>query len=148
LPELPRVEKDYNHKEKENGVAIKNTTPEQRAKLAIAGFVRVDGLKTDHAYGGLGEGSIIKPEADALGRHDSNNGLSVIVTEGAEVWLSVGNSGTPPGWERLGMDNRAELYRELCPRGNGTFVPCSNGEGLNWREIIYRLANPDWMPGQ
>ncbi|MFA6193284.1 MAG: hypothetical protein WC726_00270 [Parcubacteria group bacterium] len=128
-------------------MAVKNTTPEQREKLAVAGFVRVDGLKTDHAYGGTGEGQIIKPEVEALGRHDSNNGMVVVVTEGGEVWLSVGNSATLAVWERHGASARAELYRELCPRGAGTFVPCSNGEGLNWREIIYRLTNPDWMPG-
>lgn len=128
-------------------MAIENTTSEKRVKLAAAGFVRVDGLKTQVGHGGIGEGYIIKAEVESLGRHDGNNGMAVIVTEGGEIWLSVSNSATLPGWERQGTSLRAELYRELCPRGPGAHVPCSNGEGLNWREIIYRLANPDWMPG-
>lgn len=113
----------------------------------MAGFVRVDGLKTDHGYGGVGEGRLINPEANALGRHDSNNGMSVIITEGGEIWLSVSNSASLADWDRQGRNPRADLYRELCPRRTGAFVPCSNGEGLNWREILYRLANPDWIPG-
>jgi len=128
-------------------MAIKNTTAEQRAELAAVGFVRVDGLQTLAGYGGTGGGYIIKPEAQSLGRHDMNNGMSAIITEGGEVWLSVGNSGTIAAWERQGGSTRATLLQELCPGGPGAFVPCSNGEGLNWREILYRLQNPDWMPG-
>ncbi|MDD3486954.1 MAG: hypothetical protein PHF35_01075 [Candidatus Moranbacteria bacterium] len=119
---------------------VKATTPEQRARLVAAGFLRVDGLKTDGGY-------IIEPRVSHLGRHDSNNGKTVIVTEGGEVWLAVYSSPTSlPDWERRGSSLRAELYRELCPEGTGANVPCSNGEELNFRDVLCRLANPDWIP--
>lgn len=123
---------------------IKNTTREQRMGLAVAGFVRVDGLQV----AGLGN-YIIEPRAQELGRYDMNNGMTVVVTEGGEVWLAVSvfspsfiSTSTYHSPSALG-----EMIREICPNGTGANVPCSNGEGLNWQEIFYRLANPDWMPG-
>ena len=125
-------------------MAIKNTTPEQRVKLAASGFVRVDGLRV------LGSGNyIIEPLVRELGRYDMNNGVTVIITEGGEAWLAV-SVFSPSAISTSAYhspSNLGEMIRELCPHGTGANVPCSNGEGLNWREILYRLANPDWMPG-
>lgn len=126
-------------------MAIEKTSIDQRIKLAAAGFVRVDGLRAE------GCGSyIIEPKVNELGHYDMNNGMMAIVTMGGEVWLAA--SVFPPSSIASSAyhspSNLGELIRELCPRGTGANVPCSNGEALDQREIFYRLARPDWMPGR
>jgi hypothetical protein len=148
LPELTRsienLRKNFvlYRKGEREVMANENTTPEQRAKLASAGFVRVDGLKTE----GFNGGYVIDPKVAELGRFSSNNGVTALVTLGGETWLAFSQSNSLDDWARAGADLRAELYQELCPRGTGVHVPCSNGEGLDWRDIMCRLANPDWIP--
>lgn len=119
---------------------MKKTTAEQRAALAVAGFVRVDGLQTLVSGGSY----IIKPLDERLGRFGAMNGFAEIVTEGGEIWLATMN------FIPMVDGPVRELLPTLCP--NGSISDIWNrwgdkGESLNWREIFYRLANPDWMPG-
>lgn len=111
-----------------------STTKEQREKLVRAGFVRVDGLRTYRPGPDAEETYIINADVHHRGHHDYNNGLSVIVTIGAEVWLASG----PKEPERL--------FRELCPNGVGAFVPCSNGETLSHHDLLARVGDPDYTP--
>jgi hypothetical protein len=38
-----------------------------------------------------------------------------------------------------------KLIHELCPKGQGAFVPCSNGEDIDITYVLWRLADPDWV---
>ena len=120
----------------------KATTPEQRQKLMAAGFVRVDELKI------LRHGKISLPKniytleskPEWFGRWGTKNGTTVIYTDGGEIWLSIRDNTVPQEMIKL-----AELFRELCPQGREpVFIPGATGEQFSWREIIQRVANPDW----
>ncbi len=118
------------------------TSPEQRAKLAKAGFVRVDGLYgVDHGHPSYKDGYIIQPAPASLGRYDGNNGMTVIVTLGGEMWLAVG---TEMSEEQTKIFR--ELVKELCPNGQGVWIPCSNWDHIDDRSLLSRLMNPDWDP--
>lgn len=115
----------------------RHTSREERSELAKAGFVRVDGLPL---YGIDGKQTVIigaSLRASELGRHDANNGKMVIVTLSGEVWLSSVIDRWYP------VEN---LLRWHCPRGEGVWVPASNGEKFCERHLWRRFANPDWMP--
>jgi hypothetical protein len=121
---------------------IGRTTDEQRAKLRLLGFVRVDGLKIRaKTIDGEFEYPISSDPSDR-GRYGGNNGYSVICPDRTpEVWLTIG--GFPPEkrniWE--------SLLKELCPNGEGAFVPCSNGEEIiDWRQLLARVRDPDYNP--
>ena len=118
----------------------KATTVVERTKLASAGFVRVDGLKT-FCLGRVSRGReiiTIESKNEYLGHWDKKNGLYVIHTTGGEVWLAM----HPIDGRRSNMIN--ELQNELCPNGRGALVPCADGEQFSWRELLRRMANPDW----
>ena len=115
------------------------TSPEQRAKLAATGFVRVDGLRM-FREGFPEEGVKIELSLRHLGHWEHNNGMTVIVSEAGEVWLAVG-SATQERSKKM-----EQLVGELCPNGRGAFVPCSNGEELRPSDILERMADPDWQP--
>lgn len=119
---------------------LRNTTPEQRAKLASLGFVRVDGLICNDPIRPNDRRQKLMAVDGQLGRYDSNNGRVVVVSEGGEVWLAF-HPGTSDFWDRF-----QPVTGELCPKGQGAFVPCSNGESLSWHDTMERLANPDWQP--
>ncbi len=116
-----------------NGVSTP-TTKEQRTALKLAGYVHVTGL---NAWCGNGVKVVIGEEtlAKQIGKWDVNNGMKVIVTTGAEIWLARGSSS---------LD--LELVKTLCPQGRGTFVPCSNGEYIWFTDLLERFNNPDWNP--
>lgn len=118
-------------------MALKSTSAEERKELAATGFVRVDGLKVD----GIGN-YVIGPEVRWLGKFDGNNGMTVIVTVGSEVWLAKA------GGSEERRQKMTEIFLELCPRGRGAFVSCSNGEQLRWSDILQRMADPDWRPSR
>lgn len=118
---------------------IERTSETQRVQLAVLGFARVDGLKATDPIQPSSEYEI-KAVVDQLGRWDANNGRLVVVTEGGEVWLAF-HPGTENFWQKL-----KAVTDELCPRGQGAFVPCSNGEALSWYDTMQRLSNPDWQP--
>lgn len=118
------------------------TTLEQRQKLLSAGFVRVDGLKVSRQGRNRREKIIlmVEPRNEYLGCWDRQNGLLVLYTLGREIWLAM-NTIEPTEERAVKID---ELQSELCPNGRGAPVPASNGDKFAWREILRRMANPDW----
>ncbi len=113
------------------------TTLEQREVLARAGFVHVTGLT---AWGPMtDQKSVIRLNlASDLGNIGYNNGVTVIVTLGAEIWLAVG-----PKMDVLGF---RDVATSIFPKQNGAFVPCSNGESVYGKDLLRRIADPDWEP--
>jgi hypothetical protein len=121
----------------------KGTTVKDRTDLTLMGFVRVDGLQVQGHMS-----YIIEPRVFEFGRFDMNNGVAAIVTDGGEVWIATIGATTIAESYYNAQGPFGEMLRRLCPNGVGVNVPCSNREGLNWLEVFYRHANPDWMPGQ
>ena len=107
---------------------MKNLPVEKLAALASLGFVHVTGLKVHGPMKGQ-EKEIEAMTKELVGRWDTNNGKVVLVTLDGQVWLGKGL-----------LPN--ELVAELCPNGQGAFVPCSNGETIWLNEILDRLAYP------
>lgn len=105
--------------------------------LHKAGFVHVTGLRyfrpldphdmEDHFIGD-------QLHHDELGRWDSNNGLTVLVTEGGEVWLKSGS-----------ISEGSQVISELAPNGRGAFVPLSNGEHISHHDLLHRMTNPNYQ---
>ncbi len=117
------------------------TSPVQRAQLAALGFVRVDGLRAVEPWKAeeASEEDIVTANAKALGCYDGNNSRVVITTLGCEIWLAYHPGGE--FWAKI-----KSITAELCPNGQGAFVPCSNGEELSFDSVMARLSNPDWQP--
>lgn len=116
------------------------TTPEERARFRELGFVRVDGLKPILFGGGRAE-AIYAREADR-GRTGSNNGTLVAVSMSGEVWIRT---------TRISEDDMRSLQNflsEVCPRLGTPWVPCSNGEKIDFYDLMNRHADPDWKPKQ
>lgn len=112
---------------------LKKTTREQRAELAQCGFVHVTGLEAqnlDKSWHTIGDELSIRQ----LGKYCQNNGVAAITTDGGEVW--IGSS----------MGSWPECLQEIAPNEEGCFVPCSNGEEIRQRDLLRRLANPNWEP--
>lgn len=107
-----------------------------RKILRDAGFVHVTGLRyfaldpldTDDHF--IGEQ--LRP--DELGRWDSNNGMTVLVTEGGEVWLKAGF-----------ISASSQVIKELAPKGCGAFVPLSNGEHVSQHDLLRRMHEPNYQ---
>ena len=113
------------------------TSPDDRKRLRDNGFVHITGLGVYERPGGtcanynVGE----KLTNQDLGKWNRNNGRMVIVTIGGEIWLS----GEPTNLPQL-----IPLLRELCPNGQGGFVPCSNGEEIATFLFLQRSQDPDY----
>lgn len=123
----------------------KHSTPEERKLLEEAGFVHVTGLNPVDIYGKEDRkpiGHHLRP--NDLGRYDSNNSMAVIVTTGGEVWLAC-QTNQSMKWR---YDSIHTALTTLCPNEKGTFVPCSNGEQLHWRDLLHRIADPDYVPSR
>lgn len=114
---------------KEIAMSSLKTKEGRREWLRTNGFVRVDGLISTGHNGGYR----ISAATVFGGKYDSNNGVSVVYTNN-ECWIRR-------GW----CDGIRE--RDLCPNGHGAFVPCSNGEQISFWDMMSRIADPDWMPG-
>lgn len=99
------------------------------ARLREAGFVHVTGLPVRDRYGNRDAPYTVQPRHTELSHWCCNNGMTVIVTVDGEVWLTAGI-----------CDDEA-LLREACPSGSGAFVPCSNGETIDFRFIMGRVAD-------
>ena len=106
---------------------MKQLPVEILAKLAVAGFVHITGMKVQRSL--KDQESEVEARVRDLGRYDMNNGKTVLVTVDGQVWLG---RGLLP----------EELIDELCPNGKGANVPCSNGESLEFNNLLYRMAYP------
>ncbi len=106
-----------------------STSTAEREVLRLVGFVHVTGLKVLHD-GWQRELYIIgeKLTPNDLGKHGYNNGKTVIVTTGGEVWLKAGSA-------------QVDILQRFCPNGSGAFVPLSNGESVPLHDILARFAN-------
>lgn len=122
---------------------VKPTSQDERKLLQAAGFVHVTGLVATSFM----NSSDTKPighdlHPRDLGRFGSNNSTDVVITTGGEVWLASHTDGS--------ISLKSELINtvltELCPNGIGAWVPCSNGEQLNYRDLLKRVADPDCDP--
>lgn len=110
------------------------TQKEIAQHLRGAGFVHVTGLPYRDLWredGSPVEGRI-KPVRSQCGRWDYNNGKTVVVTTGGEVWLSAG--------EAIG-DLRIS---DICPKGLGAFVPMSNSDEIDPHSLLHRVRDPYW----
>jgi hypothetical protein len=111
------------------------TNVEERKVLRDAGFVHVTGLRyhslhsVEHKTYFIGE----QLRSGELGRWCSNNGLTVIVTVGGEVWLKAGHASSD-----------SQAISEFAPHGNGAFVPLSNGEQISHIDLMFRFDNPNY----
>ena len=118
------------------------TSAEERKLLREAGFVHATGLSVSYGPSILlspkEDGYIIgeKLTIDQVGKWDYNNGITVIVTTGGEVWISA----TLP---KSNLIARQEALNRLCPHGKGAFVPLSNGETISAHVILERVADPN-----
>lgn len=110
--------------------------------LQRAGFVHVTGLETSDSAVGRGYRIGESLRFDQVGHWDYNNGLTVVVTPGGELWLTSGQIGA--GMYDLGLEETSEgrILRELCPNGRGAFVPCSNGEHVSMHDLLLRVRDP------
>jgi hypothetical protein len=114
-------------------VPFKPLDDETLEELRECGFVHVTGLDTYENVGSVLEYGVVRAADEHLGRHDSNNGKIVIVTEDGQVWLASYG----PDYQRKQM-----LARNLCPKGSGAFVPCSNGETIHISALLPRVSDP------
>jgi hypothetical protein len=133
-----------------------NTSMAERRKLQELGCVHVTGLVTTST-----EGTRSKPlghEKRDLGRHSLERRLGAdqklthqlayartmtIVTAGGEVWACY-----PPSQDIFNAREfeLRDLLRRLCPMGGDGFDHFSNGERLNFEEVMRRMANPNYIP--
>ena len=104
---------------------IERLPDETLSQLAIAGFVHVTGLGTQI----LRVEDVIKANERDLGRWNTYNGKTVLVTVDGQVWLGKGL-----------LSN--ELVAELCPNGQGANIPCSYGEMIYVDRLLDRFAHP------
>ena len=102
--------------------------------LIPLGFVHATGLPT---YINGKFHSIISARPQHLGKYDSNNGLTVVVTPNGEVWLQG------PGGDEVEILLKDRGLKDLAPKGRGAFVPCSNGEQIPGNLVLWRTANPE-----
>lgn len=110
------------------------TNPQERAILAKAGFVHVTGLHYYHPFIEDTENNFIGKNLrhNELGKWAYNNGLTVLVTTGGEVWLRAGT-----------IDPGSQAIAEFAPKGSGAFVPLSNGERISHYDLLFRMYNPN-----
>jgi hypothetical protein len=98
--------------------------------LQQLGLVHVTGLRSWNVNGSNPDP--IQAHKAHLGCWDYNNGKLVVVTVDGEVWLGVA----------IANFRCCPSHREICPHGQGAFVPCSNGEELSTHSLLRRLASP------
>ncbi len=72
--------------------------------------------------------------------HGSNNYMQVAVLQDGEVWLRMYPETPDDQIEAL----IEKLLDQLCPKGIGAFVPCSNGESVPSRMLFARHSDPTW----
>lgn len=101
-------------------------------QLAQLGFVHVTGLVMNDDE----SRKIQAFQVRELGHYDYNNGKVVAYTLNGEVWLASS--------EVLSKEGIDAALAELCPSGRGAFVPCSNGESVEWSQMLARVADPCW----
>ena len=119
------------------------TTDEERILLRDHGFIHVTGLKATVPYH-VGDdpdhyfiGANLKLSESA--RWGSNNGVTVINTKGGEVWVRLSTG------EDSDFAEVQEAVKALgLPDNGGVFVPLSNGENVEWVQVMRRVANPSY----
>jgi hypothetical protein len=113
----------------------KKSLPAVVEELREAGFVHVTGISTlcSRDSDGYLIGSRLNPQD--FGKWDHNNGTVVLVTEGGEVWLAADSGGSA---------GRAleEMAKRHAPKGQGAYVPLSNGERVSAHDLLRRVASP------
>lgn len=102
-------------------------------RLAKFGFVHVTGLTT---YVADRPQYVIAGHVGSLGKHDSNNGTFAIVDYEGRVFISVLHEG-------LQSEDFKRILKDVAP-DQGVYVPCSNGESVYSRDLLSRLADPQW----
>ena len=113
-----------------------SSSEEQVKMLREVGFLHATGLVARRLPDGesytIGE-DLRQRE---LGRWDQNNGVIAVVTPGGEVWLA------PYRANLKHNECLASVAQSIAVKGKGVFVPCSNGEQLDWHDVIVRMAFP------
>ena len=119
------------------------TTEDEREMLRGFGFIHMTGLKAivlypvgdspDHYFIGK------NLKASECSKCESNNGVTVINTNGGEVWIRL-STGTDSDFD----DIRKAVQALRIDEDGSAFVPISNGEDVNWREVMHRVADPSY----
>jgi ribosomal protein L13E len=116
-------------------------TVEEYDEAKKLGFLHVTGL-TCRQPGQLGimvdekdkETRIVCQNIAWTGKWAQNNGKVAFWTEGGCVWVAVSNQAN------------CAFAEKISKRGQGCFVPLSNGESLHPHHIMERMADPLWIP--
>ena len=106
-----------------NRIVVDEATQKRAEMLRSLGFVHVTGLST---WSTSGSSYSIQANRKDLGRWDYNNGKTAITTLDGEVWLAAGRIRPPC---------------DICPNGEGMFVPCSNGEQIGTHAVLRRVVD-------
>lgn len=117
---------------------ISATTPTLAEQLTQLGFSRVDGLVATQAWN-PDEKYRIAARIGEKEKWDFNNGVLAVNLANGQVWITL---------SQQGMHTFHDIRDRFCRKGKGCFVPLSNGELMNWREIEEKRANPEYRtPG-
>ncbi len=100
-------------------------TQDQVNTLRAVGFIHVTGLPYRNMPGN--GGGTVKSEIRWLGKHDSNNSRIALHTMEGEVWWRDGYFNEAEVGEQM-MKEFIAVRDQICPKGSGAFVVCSNGE--------------------
>lgn len=104
-----------------------------RNLIIAAGFVRVDGLQCLN-------GSVIPQQSGDTLRFEYGNGFMVIAAPEGKVWISATDDSTNSIFNELMF----QLF--TYAQKGGISIPLNNGEGVSYRDILRRVANPNWEP--
>ena len=106
-------------------------------KLRVVGFLHVTGLVEKDLEGDwVKEYPIVSPASD-WGRWGLNNEMFCAVTAEGHVWIR-------PLVESDRNSQIVQFLDEVCSKGKGAGVPCSNGHIPHADCILRRLADPLW----
>jgi hypothetical protein len=121
---------------------LKSTDLHQRSMLRDAGFVHITGLRITRSPV-LGEPYVgFDLEAAALGTYWQEDGASVIVTEGGEVWISRIAETKANEKNILGA-----IHEVFCPRGENDDAQTNVDLSYDSEEnLLRRMADPDYVP--
>jgi len=105
---------------------------QQMATLRSLGMIHVTGLPLHFGDGNALNGRIISSHRRDWGKYDTNNGMLVAILETGEVFLSTF------------VNELICEVEQVCTKGKGAGVPCSNGEMVFGYHLLARSVDPMW----
>lgn len=111
---------------------IKYKREKEMETLGHLGMVHVTGLPIQDVEGSLDNGRPISAHRSDWGKYGKHHGMIVAILETGEVFLSAFTN---------------DIYNRLpqiCPKGAGAGVPCSNGGSIHSYHFLCRSADQMW----